>query len=41
VALIYVSFVVDKMGLYLIFLGLGILAIIAAVKFTVGKSAYG
>jgi 1,4-dihydroxy-2-naphthoate octaprenyltransferase len=41
IALIYVSFGVDKMGLSLIFLGLGIAAIIAAVKYTVGKSAYG
>ena len=41
VALIYVSFGVDKIGLSLAFLGLGIAAIVAAVKYTVGKSAYG
>lgn len=41
VALIYVSFGVDKMVLSLVFLGLGIAAIVAAVKYTVGKSAYG
>lgn len=41
IALIYVSFGAEKIGLSLIFLGLGIAAIIAAVKYTVGKSAYG
>ena len=41
VLLIYVSFGHDQLGLSLVFLGLGIAAIIAAVKYTVGSSAYG
>ena len=41
IVLIYVSFGMDQIGLSLVFLGLGIAAIIAAVKYTVGSSAYG
>ncbi|MBE16474.1 MAG: 1,4-dihydroxy-2-naphthoate octaprenyltransferase [Dokdonia sp.] len=41
IVLIYVAFGSDKLLLSLLFLGLGIAAMIAAVKYTVGKSAYG
>ncbi|MGK0250719.1 MAG: 1,4-dihydroxy-2-naphthoate octaprenyltransferase [Gammaproteobacteria bacterium] len=41
IVLIYVSFGIDQIGLSLVFLGLGIAAMIAAVKYTVGNSAYG
>lgn len=41
IVLIYVAFGLDKLLLSLLFLGLGIAAMIAAVKYTVGKSAYG
>lgn len=39
--LIYVAFGKDNFGFSLFFLGLGIASIIAAIKYTVGKSAYG
>lgn len=39
--LIYVAFGKDNFGFSLLFLGLGIASIIAAIKYTVGKSAYG
>ncbi|RMB63967.1 1,4-dihydroxy-2-naphthoate octaprenyltransferase [Dokdonia sinensis] len=41
IALIYTAFGADDLMLSLLFLFLGITAIIAAVKYTVGKSAYG
>lgn len=41
IILIYVAFGSDKLILSLVFLALGIAAMIAAVKYTVGKSAYG
>lgn len=40
-ALIYTSFGKDQFFLSLVFLFLGVAAIIAAIKYTVGKSAYG
>jgi 1,4-dihydroxy-2-naphthoate octaprenyltransferase len=39
--LIYVSFGKDNFGYSILFFGLGIAAIAAAIKYTVGKSAYG
>ena len=39
--LIYVSFGKDNFGYSLLFFGLGIASITAAIKYTVGKSAYG
>ena len=39
--LIYVSFGRDNFGFSLLFLGLGIASIAAAIKYTVGNSAYG
>lgn len=39
--LIYVAFGKDSFGLSLLFLGLGVASIVAAIKYTVGKSAYG
>ncbi|OSY88330.1 1,4-dihydroxy-2-naphthoate prenyltransferase [Tenacibaculum holothuriorum] len=41
VLLIYVSFGKENFGYSLLFFGLGIASIIAAIKYTVGKSAYG
>ncbi|WP_299103901.1 1,4-dihydroxy-2-naphthoate octaprenyltransferase [uncultured Tenacibaculum sp.] len=41
ILLIYVSFGKDNFGLSLLFFGLGIASIVAAIKYTVGKSAYG
>jgi 1,4-dihydroxy-2-naphthoate octaprenyltransferase len=40
-ALVYFSFGVDQLALPMVFLLLGALAIWAAIKYTVGKSAYG
>jgi len=39
--LIYVSFGKDNFGYSILFFGLGIASIVAAIKYTVGKSAYG
>jgi 1,4-dihydroxy-2-naphthoate octaprenyltransferase len=39
--LIYVAFGKDSFDLSLLFLGLGVASIVAAIKYTVGKSAYG
>lgn len=39
--LIYVSFGKENFGYSLLFFGLGIASIVAAIKYTVGKSAYG
>ena len=39
--LIYVAFGKDSFGLSLLFLGLGVASIVAAIKYTVGRSAYG
>ncbi|TDM00637.1 MAG: 1,4-dihydroxy-2-naphthoate octaprenyltransferase [Flavobacteriaceae bacterium] len=39
--LVYVSFGKEQMGYVLLFLFLGILSIIAAIKYTVGKNPYG
>mgnify|MGYP001791317759 CR=1 FL=1 len=41
VALIYVAFGKDNFMYSLLFFGLGITSIVAAIKYTVGKSAYG
>lgn len=41
IALIYVAFGKDNFMYSLLFFGLGITSIIAAIKYTVGKSAYG
>lgn len=41
VALLYISFGVENIGYSLLFGGLGLLSIWAAIKYTVGKSAYG
>ncbi|CAL2101740.1 1,4-dihydroxy-2-naphthoate octaprenyltransferase [Tenacibaculum sp. 190130A14a] len=41
ILLIYVSFGKDNFGYSLLFFGLGIASIVAAIKYTVGKSAYG
>lgn len=41
VALLYASFGVENMGYFLLFGGLGLLSIWAAIKYTIGKSAYG
>lgn len=40
-ALIYLAFGKENFGYSLLFLGLGIASIVAAIKYTVGKSAYG
>ena len=40
-ALLYSSFGIENIGYFLLFGGLGILSIWAAIKYTVGKSAYG
>lgn len=40
-ALLYTSFGVENSGYFLLFGGLGLLSIWAAIKYTVGKSAYG
>ncbi|MDG1529125.1 MAG: 1,4-dihydroxy-2-naphthoate octaprenyltransferase [Polaribacter sp.] len=39
--LIYVAFGKDSFDLSLLFLGLGVASIVAAIKYTVGKTAYG
>jgi 1,4-dihydroxy-2-naphthoate octaprenyltransferase len=39
--LIYVAFGKDSFDLSLLFIGLGVASIVAAIKYTVGKSAYG
>ena len=39
--LIYLSFGLDNLGYALLFLALGIASIVAAMKYTMGKSAYG
>lgn len=39
--LIYLSFGKDNFGYTLLFIGLGIASIVAAIKYTVGKTAYG
>lgn len=39
--LIYQAFGIGKIGYVLFFIGLGLLAVVAAIKYTVGKSAYG
>ena len=41
ISLIYVSFGYENLGYSLLFLGLGIAAIVAALKYTIGNSAYG
>ena len=41
IALIYVAFGKDNFGFSLLFFGLGIASIVAAIKYTVGNSAYG
>uniref|UniRef100_UPI0040472F7B 1,4-dihydroxy-2-naphthoate octaprenyltransferase n=1 Tax=Polaribacter sp. TaxID=1920175 RepID=UPI0040472F7B len=41
IALIYVAFGKDEFLLALLFFGLGVASIVAAIKYTVGKSAYG
>ena len=41
IALIYAAFVLENLGYVLFFLILGALCIVAAIKYTVGKSAYG
>ena len=41
ILLIYISFGKENFGYSLLFFGLGIASIIAAIKYTVGKSAYG
>lgn len=41
ISLIYLAFGKENLGYSLLFLGLGIASIIAAIKYTVGKSAYG
>lgn len=40
-ALLYVSFGLENLGLFLLFACLGLLSIWAAIKYTVGESAYG
>jgi len=39
--LIYISFEGTSLGYTLLFIGLGVASIVAAIKYTVGKSAYG
>lgn len=41
ISLIYVAFGKENFGLSLLFFGLGIASIVAAIKYTVGNSAYG
>lgn len=41
VALLYASFGFENSGYFLLFIGLGVLSIWAAIKYTVGESAYG
>lgn len=38
---IYIAFGSEQFGLALLFVGLGVASIVAAIKYTVGKSAYG
>lgn len=41
VALLYTSFGIENIGYFALFTGLGVLSIWAAIKYTVGESAYG